>query len=75
MRLQINNKIVVWHNQKNDSYYYKIVRGIIQRYYVGFKNQYGHKIVLIIECDFMIKKEKLKKKLIKRIISFLEKYE
>lgn len=68
--------LVVWYNYKLDSYYYKIVRGFYQcKYYPGLINQYNHEVVLVIPFVYKVYQEPLKKRLIKRLISFLEKIE
>lgn len=70
----INRKLlIIWHKPIDNVYYYKLVNGFYANYNVGFKNSYGHEIILIIPVDFEIKKPTLKKRLIKRLISFLEK--
>lgn len=67
-------KLVVWHNLNKDTYYYKIVSGFYNTYYPGYVNGYNHKIILVVEnLSFTsIKKEPLKKRLIRRLIRFLE---
>lgn len=69
-----HSNLVVWYNPNKSIYYYKIVRGFYQDYKIGFKNSYGHVVCLVIPVSFKITKEKLRKILIKRLISFLEKF-
>ena len=61
--------IVIWYNPNNNSYYYR-------KYYysysfeIGYKNSYGHEVILII--DIMAnEKISLKKRLIDRLIAYL----
>lgn len=65
---------IIWFNRKKDYYYYRIVKGCYKRYYVGYKNQYGHEIVLIIRLkyDVYVKKTSIKKRVLMRLISFLQ---
>lgn len=41
-------RIVIWYNENRKKYYYKIVNGFYTDYYVGYRNQYDHVVVLII---------------------------
>lgn len=69
-------KIIVWHNLNKNTYYYKIVKCSYINYYVGYKNQYDHEIILIIDIynEFtQFYKMPLKKRVIKKLISFLHK--
>lgn len=70
--LKVSN-LVIWFNPNNNVYYYKIVR-FYNQYDVGFKNNYGHIVCLVIPVTFKIKRGRLSKRLIKRLISFLEKF-
>ena len=66
--------IIVWHNLNNDTYYYRFVTGLWGTYDIDYVNQYNHKIILKIDLHNLIPpKEALKTKVIKRIISFLQK--
>lgn len=66
-------KLIVYHNIPKNTYYYKIIYDFIDKYYVGYKNQYNHEIVLIIDnVNFYIRKEKMKKRIIKKLINYLE---
>lgn len=67
------DKIVVWHNQKKDTYYYKIVSGYYRDYRVGESNQYNHIIVLVDDFYKPSYRVSIKKRLIRRLIRFLEK--
>lgn len=67
-------KLVVWYNPNKKNYYYKFVNGWYTDYKMGYKNQYNHEVILIIDdCYIMKPKIPLKKRLIKRIIRFLDK--
>ena len=39
--------IVIW--QTPTRMYYKVVRGTYKQYYVGYENQYSHKVLLVID--------------------------
>lgn len=65
---------VIWFNRKKDYHYYRIVKGSYKRYYIGYINQYGHEVVLIIRLkyDIYVKKTSIKKRVLKKLISFLQ---
>ena len=79
--------IAVYYNPKKDEYYAKLLRSVFvsDNYKVGYINNYGHKIVCmfyltedkkLVACnsywDYNLYKTSWKKRLIKRIIKFLE---
>ena len=65
--------IVVWYNRKKDLFYYKVVFNYGQ-YYLGYKNQYNHEIVLIIYLyNDILKKDSFLKRVLNKIICFLQK--
>lgn len=68
-------QIVVWHNEKKNDYYYKILHNFsYKKYYMGYKNQYDHEVVLVIEnICFKKNKTKLKNRVLTILISFLQK--
>lgn len=39
--------IIVWQTRNN--LYYKVVKGTYKKYYIGYENQYSHKIIFIID--------------------------
>lgn len=67
-------QLVVWHKLKDDSYYYRIVSGNYANYRLGFKNQYDHEVVLIIDDIFYREptKKSIKKRVLTKTISFLQ---
>lgn len=66
-------KLVVWYDKKHDRYYYKIIHDVFERYYEGFVNQYGHKVIIYIDIyKELIHKEPLRKKVLSRFIRFLQ---
>lgn len=67
--------IVIYHNPRKNEYYYKIVKGYYRKYAVGQKNRYGHIILLVIEYKDIYKKPTLLRKVIKKLISFLQNIE
>lgn len=62
---------VIWKNK--DSYYYKLSKFTYKRYFVGFKNQYGHEVILII--PFKIIKNSFFKKISMSLLKFLKRLE
>lgn len=66
--------LIVWFNPNKNIYYYKLVRGTYSQYRVGFKNQYGHEVVLIIDDVLYHKpsKKPIKQRVITSLISFLQ---
>lgn len=68
-------KIIVWRKSDN-SYYFRTIVGIFPERHVGDKNQYGHEVILIIDIDnlcYNAPYSPLRKRLLMKIISFLEK--
>lgn len=66
--------VIVWYRPKENKYQYKVVYNLFDRYYEGFVNQYGHIVVLVIDIyKDLIYKEPLRKKVLSRIIGFLQK--
>lgn len=61
---------VIWR-RPNNSYYYRIVKGTYMEYYVGYYNQYGHEIVLIIHPD--VQKVSLKERFKSTLIRYIKK--
>lgn len=68
-------RLIIWFNPNKEIYYYKIVKVHYVDYFVGYENSYGHQVVLIIDDLIFQQKKKisLKKRLIKKIIRFLDK--
>lgn len=67
-------KIVIWYNPNKRIYYYKLVWGFYANYYVGYRNQFNHEVVLIIDrVDIKIKKDPLKTRVLTGIINYLQK--
>lgn len=68
--------IVVWYNPHKDIYYWKYVYNLFDKYYVGYTNQYDHKVIVVIDLfRDIIYKVPLRKKVLRKIISFLHKIE
>lgn len=65
--------IVIYYNPNKKDYYYKVV-GSSSKYYVGYKNSYGHEVLFIINVYdiWYPPKRKLRKKVLTKIISFLQ---
>lgn len=64
----------IWHNPNNNTYYYKKVHTFSARHPVGYINQYGHEVILTIELYKEYYRVPLKRRLIMKLISFLEKH-
>lgn len=67
--------IVIYYNPHKKEYYYKIVKGYYRKYVVGNKNKYGHITLLVIEYKDIYKRPTLLRKVIKKLISFLQNIE
>lgn len=66
--------LIVWHNLNNDSYYYRFIDIISNKYEVDYINQYNHKIILMIDMFRLLERKSLKEKVITKLISFLQKF-
>lgn len=69
------NKIVIWKKPDN-SYYYRVYKRILNPFEIGYKNSFGHEVVLIInDLDIPIRKKRhiLSRKLKNKIINFIDK--
>ena len=56
MYLKTLNKIVIWKKPDN-TYYYKVIKGHYIDYDIGYTNQYGHVIVLVIyNLEYRVRK-------------------
>lgn len=72
------DKLYVWHNLNNDTYYYKVNSGTYKKYVIGDKNSYNHELVLIVENEVLkpvIEKKyvSIRKMVLTPIIAFLQK--
>lgn len=66
-------KIVVWYNRNSQTYYYKVIHDIVDKYIVGYTNQYNHEVILVIDIyKDLIEKTSLKCMVINRLIRFLQ---
>lgn len=67
-------KLVIWHNLNNDTYYHKINSCSYRKWKVGDINSYNHQVFYVVDNVFTskIRTVSLKKRLIKRLIRFLE---
>lgn len=69
-------RIIVYHNLNDNSYYYKLINHRQDYHFVNHVNQYNHEIILIIDNileNHYLYRPPLKKRVIRRIIDFLEK--
>lgn len=70
--------LVIWFNTEKKSYYYRLVKNTYKKYFVGYRNQYNHEVVLIIPLSVFYshcKKITYPHKALKRFISFLQNIE
>lgn len=65
------SKIVVWFNRNSKEYYYKKYK-VFCDYKIGYLNGYNHEVILVIDLSDLFYKMPLKRRLIKRLIRFLE---
>lgn len=67
--------LCVWYNMNNNTFYYKFI-WYNDDYYVGYVNQYNHKLIIYDEVSFYVEKVSLSyytRKEIKKLVSLLEK--
>lgn len=73
-------RIIIWYNPNKGVYYHRYVNDFSNycQYSIGYKNQYEHEIVYMIQPNYdyynPILKEPLKRKCVNKLISFLKKY-
>ena len=72
------NHLVIWYNPNKDIYYYRFVTSDYVNYKIGYKNQYGHVVILVIDNvyreQYVIKKYlSIRKMVLTRLIAFLQK--
>ena len=70
--------LFVWLNLNNGTYYYKLLNHSHSEYYVGYINQYNHRLVLMDKIVFLKDKsyfdlKSIKKRAMRNVINFLEK--
>lgn len=41
--------MIICYVRPDNTYYYKIVKGTYTNYFIGYENQYHHKVIMIIE--------------------------
>lgn len=68
--------LYVWLNLNNDTYYYRLLKSSNSSYYIGYINQYNHKLVLfdkiVIEKHSYYNLHYVKQHAMRNLISFLE---
>lgn len=72
------NHLVIWYNPNKNIYYYRFVTSDYAKYEVGYENQYGHVVILVIDNvyreQYVIKKYlSIRKMVLTPIIEFLQK--
>jgi len=70
MRIEV---IVIWHNKEKKKYYYRRVSGHYTKYYIGYNNQFGHEVILVIDIIDKDYQYSRKTRIIDKIISWLNK--
>lgn len=63
--------IVIWLNLNTNEYYHKIYKCYFS-HDIGYVNQYNHKVVYIVTYKEILERHKSIKRLIRKLISFLE---
>lgn len=63
--------IVIWLNLNTNEYYHKFYKSFFS-HDIGFVNQYNHKVIDVITYQEILVRHKLLKRLIRKLISFLE---
>ena len=63
-------QIVIWYNPNRKTYYYR--KYIYRSFEIGDKNSYDHEVILIIDLMMFYEKVSFKKRVITKIISFLQ---
>ena len=73
----MNKYLVLWLNHNNNKYYYRILKHNFNSYCVGYVNEYNHEVILIDDISkylIVTKHYSFKKRFIRTLISFLQKY-
>lgn len=65
--------IVIWFIPDKKKYYYKKIKCYRTKYFVGYKNQYDHVVILVIDMIAKNNHKPIKEKVIDNIITQLEK--
>lgn len=68
--------LIIWRNNRTNTYYYRYLKYFYSHYYVGYTNQYNHTVILVIPLNtltFIDKCKKFLKRSIKRLTRFLDK--
>lgn len=70
--------LFVWLNLNNGTYYYKLLNHAHSEYYIGYVNQYNHRLVLMDKLVLLKDKSyfnlsTIKKRAMRNVINFLEK--
>lgn len=63
--------LVIW-KKKDNNYYYRVVSGYYCNYEVGYINQYGHEIILIINNFYLMNRTSFPKRFLRKTIRFLK---
>ena len=63
--------VVIWYNPNNNSFYYRKYSFLTNRYEIGFKNNYGHEVVLIIDLTSH-ERISLKRRIVDKLIYHLK---
>ena len=67
--------LVVWRKKENE-YYYKRVKGYYANYDIGYTNQYGHVVILVIKDNNTPRyKFSFRTRFIRKLIFLLKKLE
>lgn len=65
--------IVIWFIPDKKKYYYKKIKCYRTKYFVGYKNQYNHVVILVIDMLEKYDHKSFKEKIVDKLINQLEK--
>lgn len=64
-------KYIIWKRPNNDMYH-KLVKGYYTSYHIGYKNQYEHEVIYIINLNSYKRKRRINIKiLLRRFLMYL----
>lgn len=67
------SRIVIWR-RKDNTYYFRVIKGHYIDYKIGYVNQYDHEIVLIIDnLEYRVSKIPRKERIKNKVIDYIKK--
>lgn len=65
--------LVIWYNKNINKFYVKLYKFSHCHFYIGFKNQYNHEVMYLLDFFTIYNKPvPLRKRIKKHLINFLE---